>query len=226
LYRRFLTRSGYEVIGGRPEEAEDLAINYKPRLVLLDINMPGRSGWDVLAKLKDSDDTFEIPVIVCSVESDRERAFRLGASDYLMKSIDEQTLIATVKRVELERDRRKILIIDDQPDSLRLIREALEADERFTLLEAAGGTQGIDMVNSHLPDLVILDIRMPEVDGMAVLDHLRADPATGTIPVVVLTADDLSDAERQHLNGISVYQKQTVNPADLLEFVTSQLSWS
>src|SRR5262249_32644319 len=153
--------SGYEIIGGSPEEAEELAIAYSPRLILLDINMPSRSGWDILAHLKDRDETFEIPVIVCSIEADKERAFRLGAADYLLKSIDEQTLVDAVKRVEMERDRRKVLIVDDQPDSIRLVHDAISADERFVIIEALGGEQGIDMINNHWPDLIILDLRMP-----------------------------------------------------------------
>jgi CheY-like chemotaxis protein len=227
LYRRYLARSGYEVIGSKPEEVEELAINYQPRVILLDVNMPTRSGWDVLAHLKDHDETFEIPVVVCTVETDRERAVRLGAADFLMKPIDEQQLVDTVKRVELERDCRKVLIIDDQPDSIRLVRDAIAADERFVILEALGGEQGLDMVNSHWPDLVILDLRMPEVDGFVVLDQMRANPATANIPVLVVTAGDLSEAERQHLAraGVSVYQKQTIDAADLLNNVVAQLTW-
>ncbi len=104
LYRRYLAHSGYEVIAANPEEAEELAIAYQPRVILLDVNMPQRSGWDVLEHLKDRDETFEIPVIICSIEEDKERAFRLGAAEYLVKTIDEETLVAAVRRVELERD--------------------------------------------------------------------------------------------------------------------------
>ncbi|MCC7446039.1 MAG: GAF domain-containing protein [Anaerolineae bacterium] len=225
LYRRYLAKPGYEVIGGGANEAEELAITYQPCVILLDVNMPARSGWDVLAHLKDRDETFEIPVIVCTVDTDREQAFRLGAADYLMKPIDEQMLVDTVKRVELERDRRKILIIDDQPDSMRLIRDAIVADERFIVIEAPNGAQGVAMVNSHWPDLVILDLRMPEMDGFAVLDQLRADPETAAIPVLVVTADDLTDEERQRLGHVCIYQKQTVEPDNLLNSVVSQLVW-
>jgi PAS domain S-box-containing protein len=225
LYRRYLAKSGYEVIGGTPEEAEDLAINYQPRVVVLDVNMPKRSGWDVLAKLKDRDETFEIPVIVCSVEADKERAFRLGAADYVPKADAERLLADTIKRVEFERECRKILIIDDQPESVRLIRDAIATDGRFVILEAIGGAQGVDMISSHLPDLVILDLRMPEMDGFAVLDQVRANPDTVSIPVLVITADDLTEDERQRLANAFVYQKQTINAEDLLSNVVSQISW-
>ncbi len=225
LYRRYLANSGYEVIGGSPEEAEELAIAYQPRLILLDINMPNRSGWDVLAHLKDRDETFEIPVIICSIDSDQERAFRLGAADYLLKSIDEQTLVEAVKRVEIERDRRKVLIIDDQPESIRLVRDAIGADERFVIIEAIGGEQGLDMINNHWPDLIILDLRMPDMDGFEVLDKIRAIPDAQNIPVIVVTADDLTEEEHARLGNTCVYRKQTVDAKDLLENVVAQLTW-
>ncbi|MEP7288911.1 MAG: GAF domain-containing protein [Chloroflexota bacterium] len=225
LYRRYLVRSGYEVIGGGAEEAEELASTYQPRLILLDINMPNRSGWDVLQHLKDRDETFEIPIIVCSIDEDKERAFRLGAADYLVKSIDERSLIEAVKRVELERDRRKILIIDDQPESMRLISEAIAADERFTILEATNGAQGLEVVSSHWPHLIILDIRMPDMDGFEVLRQLQENPDTSTIPVMVVTADDLTDQERAQLGGAWIYQKQDIDAQDLLNNVVSQLTW-
>ncbi|HVO44008.1 MAG TPA: response regulator, partial [Aggregatilineales bacterium] len=225
LYRRYLAKGGYEVIGAKPEEAEELARVYQPRVILLDIVMPNLSGWEVLDRLKDHDDTFNIPVIVCSIEDHREQAFRLGAADYLIKSIDEQTLIDAVKRVELERDCRKILIIDDQPESVRLIHDALATDDRFKVVEAIGGLQGLEMVRGHWPDLIILDLRMPEMDGLEVWDKLKGDPDTATIPVLVVTADDITDSERERLQGAHLYHKQTVNVDELLQNVVSQLSW-
>jgi GAF domain-containing protein/CheY-like chemotaxis protein len=225
LYRRYLAKAGYEVVGAKAEEAEELAELYQPRVILLDINMPTRSGWDVLGQLKDRDTTFKIPVIVCSIENERERAFRMGATDYLLKSIDEQTLVDTVKRVELERDRRKILIIDDLPESIRLVHDALSTDDRFIVIEAVGGLQGLDMVTGHWPDLIILDLRMPEMDGFQVFSQLKSNPDTARIPVLVVTADDLSDAERGHLEGAYIYRKQTVDVDELIQNVVAQLSW-
>lgn len=225
LYRRYLVKSGYEVINAPAEEAEELAINYQPRVILLDINMPNRSGWDVLQHLKDRDETFAIPVIVCTVEGDRERAFRLGADAYLMKSVDERTLIEAIKQVELMRDRRKVLIIDDQPDSIRLTREALALDERFVVYDAVNADQGLEMVRNHWPDVIMLDLRMPGMDGFEILEKLRADEAMAAIPVVMVTADDLSDAELMQLQGVAIYRKQELDPNDLIAYVVSQLAW-
>jgi signal transduction histidine kinase/CheY-like chemotaxis protein/putative methionine-R-sulfoxide reductase with GAF domain len=225
LYRRYLMKSGYEVISSQAEEAEELAINYQPRLILLDINMPNRSGWEVLRSLKDRDETFAIPVIVCSIEANREQAFRLGAADYLMKSIDERTLVDAVKRIEATRDRRKVLIIDDQQDSIRLIKESLSVDERFVIYEATSGAEGLEMVTSQWPDVILLDLRMPDMDGFAVQAQLRADPATAAIPIVILTADDLTHDELQQLDGLAVYLKGMTKPDELIAYVVSQLAW-
>lgn len=225
LYRRYLQREGYELVSARPEDVEELAIAYQPRLILLDINMPNRNGWDVLSALKDRDQTYHIPVIVITVDSDRERAFRLDAADFLNKPVNEQQLIETVKRIDAEQNRKKILIVDDQPESIRFVREALAADGRFNVVEAVGGTRGMEMLQSHHPDLIILDLRMPEIDGFMVLSAIRGEPDTANIPVLVVTADDLNEDEIARLQSYSAvrYQKQTLDPMHLLTQVASQL---
>lgn len=225
LYRRYLLKGGYEIISARAEEAEELAIMYQPRMILLDVNMPNRSGWDVLRSLKDRDETFEIPVIICTIEDEREQAFRLGAADYLMKSIDEYSLLEAVQRVESSRDCRKVLIIDDQPESLRLLKDALAGDARFVLFEATNGPDGLQMVNSQWPDLILLDLRMPDMDGLEVIAQLRADEATAAIPVVIITADDLGEEDLAKLHGIAVYRKSAINPDELIAYLVSQLAW-
>jgi CheY-like chemotaxis protein len=124
----------------------------------LDINMPGRTGWEVLQQLKDQDETFRYPVIVCSIEDDKPRGYQLGATEYLIKPFLEEELVAAFRRVELERDLPRVLIIGDQPESLRSIREALTVQEDILrLLEATSSDQGLAMIGSHRPALVILD---------------------------------------------------------------------
>jgi PAS domain S-box-containing protein len=225
LYRRYLLKAGYEIISARAEEAEELAIIYQPRMILLDVNMPNRSGWEVLRSLKDRDETYEIPVIICTVDDEREQAFRLGAADYLMKSIDEQSLLEAVHRVEATRDRRKVLIIDDQQESMRLLKDALAGDERFVIYTASNGADGLEMVNSQWPDLILLDLRMPEMDGLQVVEQLRAEEATAAIPVVIITADDPGEEDLAKLHGIAVYRKSAINPDELIAYLVSQLAW-
>lgn len=226
LYRRYLAKNRYEVIGTtKPDEATDLVLTYRPRAILLDVNMPGRNGWEVLQQLKDQDATFRYPVIVCSIEDDKPRGFRLGATEYMVKPFLEEELVAALRRVELARDLPRVLIIDDQPESLRLIREALSRqDDLLHLLEAPDGEQGLAMAASHRPALIILDLRMPDPDGFAVLDKLRADPDTSQIPVLVVTASDLSEAERARLTGEHVEFKVNLSGEDLLAYVKQRLA--
>ena len=226
LYRRYLAKVGYEVVGTtNPEEAAILCITYNPRALLLDVNMPGRSGWEVLQGLKDSDETYRYPVIVCSIEDDKTRGYRLGAADYLVKPFLEEQLINALKRIELERDLPRILLIDDQPTSLRLTREALSVDEdTFRLLEAQGGDQGLAMISSHRPDMVIVDLMMPDVNGFAVVEKIRADADTAHLPILILTGADLSPEEQQRLQAERVQYKSNLSGEALLTCVKEMLA--
>jgi len=226
LYRRYLAKIRYEVIGTtKPDETADLVLTYHPRVILLDVNMPGRNGWEVLAQLKDQDETFRYPVIVCSIEDDKPRGYRLGATEYLVKPFLEEDLVGALRRVEMERELPRVLIIDDQPESLRLMREALTVQEDVLhLLEATEVEQGLAMVASHRPALVILNLRMPDSDGLAVLDRLRVDSDSLRIPVLVVTAADLSDAERARLSGENVEFKSHLSGEQLLACVKQYLA--
>ncbi|MHB8626095.1 MAG: GAF domain-containing protein [Aggregatilineales bacterium] len=226
LYRRYLTKVRYEVIGTtKPDEAADLVLTYYPRAILLDINMPGRTGWEVLQQLKDQDETFRYPVIVCSIEDDKPRGYQLGATEYLVKPFLEEELVAALRRVELERDLPRVLIIGDQPESLRSVREALTAQEDvLRLLEAANGDQGLAMIASHRPALVILDLRMPDSGGFAALDQISADPYTAEISVLVMIAADLSEAEQARFISKHIEFKVNLSGDELLTYVKQRLA--
>ncbi len=176
LYRRYLARDGYEVMGTiHPEDVEELVIAYHPCVVLLDVNMPTRDGWDVLQHLKDLSETFHTPVILCSIQNDTERGFRMGAADYLVKPFSEDQLLNAVRRIEGEYNRQHILIVDDKPDSVRLFRESLEAAQQYLILEATSGQQAIDLMwQDPRIELVILDLRMPGIDGFGVIEAMRS----------------------------------------------------
>src|SRR5260221_13072622 len=107
-------------------------------------------------------------------------------------------------------------MVADRRERCRWSRGPTAADERFTVLEAAGGEQALEVVTGHCPDLIILDLRMPGMDGFEVLDRLRANPETALIPVMGVTVDDLTAADRQRLNGPWWYQKQTIDAQELL----------
>jgi CheY-like chemotaxis protein len=101
----------------------------------------------------------------------------------------------------------------------------LVTDDRFKVIEAIGGQEGLEMVRGHWPDLIILDLRMPEMDGFEVWEKLKADPDCAPIPVLIVTADDLTEAEQARLQGAHLYRKQTIYTDELLQNVVARLSW-
>jgi threonine synthase len=132
--------------------------------------------------------------------------------------------LAALSRVTSERYPR-VAIVDDTPDARRLIRRILQSQGNYTLLEATNGQEAIELAQKELPDLIILDLMMPEVDGFTVLDALKANPQTSPIPVIVVTAKELTPEEKKRLQGRihSLMQKGEFMNSDLLEEVHTLL---
>ncbi|MBN1679644.1 MAG: GAF domain-containing protein [Anaerolineae bacterium] len=226
LYRKYLAREGYEVIGvTRLEDAEELAVAYQPRVILLDVAMHEQQGWDLLAHLKDAEPTFRTPIIVCSIDADMERGYRLGASNYLIKPFTREQLVTAVQQAEAEATRQRILLVDDKPETIRVFREMLETFGTYEVLQVTTGQQALDIIQQTASpiDLVILDLRMPEIDGFEVLKAMRSNNRTARIPVLVLTAEDISAEERDSLQHVDVYRKDDVDEHHLLNQVEIQL---
>ncbi len=202
LYQRYLEGEGYQVVGViNSYEVLEKAKELQPFAITLDVLMPGKDGWQVLQELKECPETQDIPIIVCSIVSDEGRGFSLGAADYLVKPIMEEELLAALSRLDQRAEETKVLVIDDQADDILLIRRILEAQHGYRVIEAGGGQSGIDLVRQRKPDIIILDLMMPEVDGFAVLEALKREPETRSIPVIVITAKALTEEERQRLSG-------------------------
>jgi CheY-like chemotaxis protein/anti-sigma regulatory factor (Ser/Thr protein kinase) len=203
LYRRYLESEGYQVVGAtHSEEVLDKAAELQPFAITLDVLMPDKDGWQVLRELKACSQTQHIPIIICSIVSNEGLGFSLGAADYLVKPIMEKELLAALSRLDRRQEEDvEVLVIDDQADDILLIRRMLEAQRNYRVIEADGGQTGIDMVHQCKPNLIILDLMMPEVDGFAVLEALKREPDTRDIPVIVITAKELTEAEQQQLKG-------------------------
>jgi CheY-like chemotaxis protein len=204
LYRRYLEPNGYRVIGvSKSTEAMTRAAELRPVCILLDVLMPNKDGWQVLADLKRSEITRDIAVIMCTLVSDPERAYALGAADYLHKPILEADLLRALHKLPGHSNGRpaSVLIIDDNADDAAFVRRALTAagtagGQGVRLLEARDGQTGVTLAQNHRPQAIILDLQMPDMDGWQVLTALRGDPQTREIPVIVVTASELS-AEQQ-----------------------------
>ena len=199
----YLTEAGYQVeYATNGEEAITKAAEVHPFAITLDILLPKKDGWQVLREMKTQPNLRSIPVIIVSVTEERQLAFGLGAVDHLVKPIDRETLLASLRSLRLpSRDGSpRILVVDDDPQTVRLLSTVLTNDG-YEVLKVYGGSEAIEAAISQSPDLIILDMMMPKVDGFQVIRRLTDDPRTCDIPIVICTALDLTDEDRSRLNG-------------------------
>jgi signal transduction histidine kinase/DNA-binding response OmpR family regulator len=167
----------------------------RPDLIILDLQMPPPSGWELLTQLRADAELARVPVVIYSVVDRVAQHLAVTATDYLVKPVEERLLIATVQRW-LEQP-ATVLVIDDDADARGIVRGALE--ERYQVIEAANGAEGLRLVETVRPQLVVLDLMMPELDGFAVLERMREDPLLVATPVIIVSAKDLEAHERQWL---------------------------
>jgi PAS domain S-box-containing protein len=208
----YLTEAGFSVeLAADGEVGLKRAHDLRPAIITLDILIPKLDGWDFLARLKTDQTIAAIPVVVVSILEERGKGFALGASDYLVKPVDREELIGTVQRVVPAGgpDARgiTILAIDDDPLVLELM-DAMLTPEGFTVLKAGDGREGLRLARLRRPDLIVLDLLMPEVDGFQVVDELKRDPATAGIQIIILTSKSLTPQDKDKLNGRIVDLKQ------------------
>ena len=200
-----LVNSGYSVAHAYDGiEAVEKAKSLKPFAILLDIMLPKKDGWDVLNELKTDKDVKNIPVIITSIIDNKDLGFALGATDYLIKPIEKDTLIHTLSQFTLTSKRKKrqvnILLIDDDPIVHKMI-EKLLVGEGFNLVHAYNGEEGLKMAIELKPDLILLDLVMPDIDGFEVAENIKKHPISAQIPIFIITSKDLTVEERLKLSG-------------------------
>ncbi len=220
LMSRFLSREGFHPeTAASGEEGLRLARQIHPVAITLDVMMPGIDGWTVLQRLKADPETQNIPVIMLTMVDDRNIGFALGAADYMTKPIDRARLSAILARHRCadEAGCRVLLVEDDEP-TREMMSEMLRR-EGWNVIEAANGRAALDCLDSSCPDLILLDLMMPEMDGFEFAHRLRERHEWRDIPVVVLTAKDLTPEDRQRLNGDveKILQKGAWDHAALLQ---------
>jgi len=197
---RYLEREGFSVAkadGGK--EGLRLARELHPDAITLDIAMPDLDGWTVLAAIKGDPDLAELPVILMTIVDEKNRGYALGATDYLVKPVDRERLIG-VLRALCHSGPGRLLMVDDDDIGRRKVRTALE-QQGWTVSEATDGRNALTRLNEVRPDVVILDLMMPEMDGFELLEEMRRNAEWRDIPVVVVTARDLTAEDRDRLNG-------------------------
>ena len=206
LLRVYLEEAGARVVSARDgEEGLDTVRRLSPAGVVLDILLPGIDGWEVLAQLKADPGTAAIPVIVVSMLDERGRGFALGATEYLVKPVGKDQLLAALYRAAAMPERpHTVVAIDDDPLAIELVRASLEP-EGWTVLGAATGQEGLALIRERKPSAVLLDLLMPGMDGFEVVEALRADPDTKSVPVVILTSKSMTQQDKERLQGRITY---------------------
>jgi signal transduction histidine kinase/CheY-like chemotaxis protein len=218
LLERELAAKGYHVLhaaGGR--EGLKIAKQTRPDVITLDIIMPDLDGWSVLKTLKDDLELRDIPVVLVTIMGDRDMGYALGAADYITKPLDREMLLAAVNRHAPNAAGAQVLVVDDDWKTRDMLRRTL-AKEGWTVAEASNGREALSLLERGRPGLVLLDLMMPEMDGFELLEHMRSDEGWRDIPVIIVTAKDLTRAEVDQLNGrvVKILQKGAYQRSDLL----------
>ena len=227
LYDRYLQPQGYQVIPlTDPARAVERVRQLKPFAITLDIMMPGIDGWQVLDALKSDSVTRHIPVIVCSIIEDLEKGFNLGATDYLVKPILEDDLVNALDRINSDGSIRDVLVIDDNPDDLRLISKILNDDGRYKAILAEGGINGWNIITTgNPPHAIILDLFMPGMNGFQILEKLQEDKKLRDIPTIIISGMELTPEQKKQLTefGQSVLTKGAFSEKELLTSIQRSL---
>ncbi|MFN2108304.1 MAG: GAF domain-containing protein [Anaerolineae bacterium] len=225
LFQRYLEKQGYKVAGMTTSEGVvETAKRLQPYAITLDVIMPGKDGWQIIQELKSDPETHDIPIIVCSIMSESDKGLSMGVADYLVKPVTEQDLLDALIHLEHPGMAGHVLIVDDNSDDRKLLRRILE-DAGYKVQEAPGGAEAISMIHTDPPNLLVLDLMMPDVDGFAVLENLKMNQLTRDIPVVVVTAKELGKSERARLQQRvqALLQKGLFDQNQLLDDVLSAL---
>jgi CheY-like chemotaxis protein len=202
-----------------------LAKTLHPAAITLDVIMPGMDGWAVLHELKLDPETRDIPVIMVTMTDDRETGYALGATEFLTKPIDRSQLAQLLERHAPEGAGRRALVVDDLTENREMLRRALE-QESWQVIEAENGRVALDRLADGEVSLVLLDLMMPVMDGFEFVMEVRKVEEWREIPIVVVTAKDLTDEDRRRLNGdvVALIQRSGTDRESLLAQLRDQVA--
>ncbi|MDQ7035932.1 MAG: response regulator [Anaerolineae bacterium] len=201
LLNRQLSKEGFQVLSALSgDEGLALARQYKPSIITLDVMMPGKDGWTVLGELKADPESADIPVVMISMVHEKKLGVSLGASDYLSKPVDRTLLLTVLNRYvpQAHNEDYHILIVEDDLPTQELFQRTAGREGWLTMV-ADNGLIALEKVAEKIPDVILLDLMMPEMDGMTFLSELRANPDWQHIPVVAITAKTLTEADKRLL---------------------------
>jgi CheY-like chemotaxis protein len=226
LMKRFLTKQGFQVrTANSGLEGLRLAKELQPEAITLDVMMPGMDGWAVLAALKADPETAHIPAIVMTIVDDQNLGYALGAADYILKPINRNQLMSVLQKYGASQSPNSILVVEDDPINREMLRRQLEKDN-WQVIAVENGREALEAIATHPPRLIISDLMMPEMDGFELVHELRQSPRWRSIPVIVLTAKELTETDRQKLYGHveKIFQKGSYQRQALLAEVHDLLA--
>ncbi|MFA6955645.1 MAG: two-component regulator propeller domain-containing protein [Thermoanaerobaculia bacterium] len=219
-----LDQAGYATVWlGRGEDALKTAEELQPSVIMLDVMLPGIDGWEVLRRLKASARVGAVPVVIVTAAANHELGIALGADDVLTKPVDGRRLLARVRQLaptEASDGGATVLVIDDDAGVHAIVRASV-APAGYQVISAESGETGLELASTLAPSVIVLDLMMPEINGFEVATRLQHDPATASIPLLVLTSMDLTAADRARLAGkmSALLSKGNARPATLLDTI-------
>ena len=220
IYEKFLQGSCFQPLPVRTlREAEEALVRVRPQAIILDILLPGRDTWTFLTALKSQDSMQDIPVLVVTTVADQRKGRALGADAYAIKPITREWLLGTLQQCTGQSPWPRVLVIDDEEMARYIFKQCL-AGAPYLVDEAASGSEGVQRARRDHPQVIVLDLLMPGMDGYEVLRRLQADPVTHGIPVIIVTSRVLTPAEQTQLAGQTAaivargpYRRRTVQDA-------------
>ena len=226
IMQRFLIREGFNAAStSSGEEGLRLAKELSPVAILLDVKMPNLNGWEVLSRLKSDPELANIPVVMVTIVDDQSLGSALGAVDYLLKPVDYNRLLTLLQPYRTESSAASVMVVEDNADNREMICRQL-AKAGWRVLEAKNGLAALAVLQNEQPEIILLDLMMPEMDGFEFIRELRRHPQWRSLPVIVLTAKDLTLEERNWLEGQTqrIYQKGSSSKQTLLNEIDRLLA--
>ena len=224
LLRRQLEEEGYHVLlAGSGQDALWLAREEKPQLITLDLVLPDMDGFAVLEQLKENPVTAPIPVVIISITSEIDKGYALGAVDYVVKPFDEEKLLSSIQQVLAPHEDRtsKVLVVDDEPDIRQFLEKALSL-HGFRVSTAGSGREALNAIREAPPDLVLLDLKLPDMDGYEVIRQLKTESETRPIPIIVITAS-VVDKERDRVRVLGLGAQQFMTKPLSIEILAREI---
>ena len=226
LLGRTLEGAGVRVVTAADgQEALKLARTLHPAAITLDVLMPGMDGWEVLSELKADAETRDIPVIMVTMTNDRNLGYALGATEFLSKPVQRDQLVELLGRYAIGGRQRHALVVDDKTENREVLRRVLEKED-WHVSEAENGRQALDEVEREPPSLILLDLMMPVMDGFDFVLAMHQRDTASEIPIVVVTAKDVTEEDRLRLKGgvVALIERGGLDQDSLIELIREQVT--